>query len=204
MTKHELQNQLLTLGARPHALAVQMLGNTDDAADAVQDALATVLSKPAAYDASRGAFKPWFMRVVRNRCLDLLRQRRRDPREPNDKNAEGEKPRSAVDLLAVEAKSAEDEIHERQRDLTLERALQTLTAEHREIIILRDYLSLSYQEVADVTGIAPGTVMSRLHRARNALRNALAAAKPVASPYAKPMGTAPATGIPTPTTKESS
>jgi RNA polymerase sigma-70 factor (ECF subfamily) len=48
-----------------------------------------------------------------------------------------------------------------------------LPAGQREIIVLRDYMDLSYAEIADVLEIAPGTVMSRLHRARLALKEAL-------------------------------
>ena len=52
-------------------------------------------------------------------------------------------------------------------------ALLSLQSQHREIVILRDYLDLSYAEIGDILGIAPGTVMSRLHRARLGLREAL-------------------------------
>jgi RNA polymerase sigma-70 factor (ECF subfamily) len=52
-------------------------------------------------------------------------------------------------------------------------ALATLPREKREVIVLRDFLDLSYAEVADVLGIAPGTVMSRIHRARLTLKDAL-------------------------------
>ena len=49
----------------------------------------------------------------------------------------------------------------------------THPAEKRELIVLRDYLDLSYAQIADVLGIAQGTVMSRLHRSRLALKEAL-------------------------------
>ena len=71
-----MRHELLDLCGGAHALATQILGNPDDAADAVQDALATALGKPGAYDATRGPLKPWFLRVVRNRCVDQIRRRR--------------------------------------------------------------------------------------------------------------------------------
>lgn len=52
-------------------------------------------------------------------------------------------------------------------------ALASLSVEQREIIVLRDYIDLSYAEIADVLEIASGTVMSRLHRARMALKKEL-------------------------------
>ena len=51
--------------------------------------------------------------------------------------------------------------------------LQEMDAEHREILVLRDVESLSYEEVGEITGLAPGTVKSRLHRARGVLRTAV-------------------------------
>ena len=63
-----MRQQLAQLGGGAHALAIQILGNADDAADAVHDAFATALAKPAAFDDTRGPLRPWFLTVVRNRC----------------------------------------------------------------------------------------------------------------------------------------
>ena len=52
------------------------------------------------------------------------------------------------------------------RDRVLKLALASLKPDQRQIVVLRDYMDLSYGEIADVLDIAPGTVMSRLHRAR--------------------------------------
>jgi len=76
MKNQTMRQQLVQLGNGAHALATQMLGNADDAADAVHDAFAKVLKKPGAYDANNGLLKPWFLRVVRNHCIDLIRRRR--------------------------------------------------------------------------------------------------------------------------------
>lgn len=154
-----MQQELAQLGGGAHALATQILGNADDAADAVQDAFAAVLGAPGRYDASKGPLKPWFMRVVRNRCLDMVRRRRKDGVPP--------------DTLPAQTPGAEDLLDEQQRGDALNAALATLATERREIIVLRDYMDMSYAEIADVLGIAPGTVMSRLHRARLALKEAL-------------------------------
>jgi RNA polymerase sigma-70 factor (ECF subfamily) len=136
-----------------------MLGNAEDAADAVHDAFATVLGKPEVYDIDKGPLKPWFLRVVRNRCLDLLRRRR-----PDDNSVD-----SLVDSNATPEEAAEID----ERDQTVKRALAEISSEQRQIVVLRDYLDLSYAEIADVIGVAPGTVMSRLHRARLRLKEVL-------------------------------
>ncbi len=65
MKNKDMRNQLVQLGNGAHALALQMLGNTDDATDAVQDAFVKVLNKPGAYNANTGPLTPWFLRMSR-------------------------------------------------------------------------------------------------------------------------------------------
>ena len=154
-----MRQELAQLGGGAHALATQILGNADDAADAVQDAFTTVLSRPGSYDAGKGALRPWFMRIVRNRCLDMLRRRR-----PGD---------VSPDTLHNPAQGPEELLDDQERYTRIHCALTALPPDKREIIVLRDYMDLSYAEIADVLGIASGTVMSRLHRARLALKEAL-------------------------------
>lgn len=155
-----MRSELAQLGGGAHALAIQILGNADDAQDAVHDAFATALGNPGAYDAGKGPLKPWFLRVVRNRCIDMLRRRRAPSARP-------------VDELESPVKTPEEAVAASQDGSRVVRALASLPAERREIIVLRDYLDLSYAEIAGVLDIAPGTVMSRLHRARLALKEAL-------------------------------
>jgi RNA polymerase sigma-70 factor (ECF subfamily) len=153
-----MQQKLAQLGGGAHALATQLLGNADDAADAVQDAFATALSRSDRYDPSKGELKPWFMRVVRNRCLDMLRRRR-----PADESA---------DMLPDPGVGPDEAFDTNELSTRIRLAISSLPADKREIIVLRDYMDMSYAEIADVLDIAPGTVMSRLHRARLALKEA--------------------------------
>ncbi len=159
MNSDDMQQQLPQLGNGAHALATQMLGNADDAADAVHDAFAKALGKPGSYDARKGSLQAWFLRVVRNRCIDLIRQRR-----PGDGN---------VEVLVDPGAGPEYLAEVAQRDQALQLALARLPAGQRQIVVLRDYLDLSYAEIAEVLEIAAGTVMSRLHRARLALKEEL-------------------------------
>ncbi len=158
MNSNKMRQELVYLGAGAHTLAIQILGNSEDAADAVHDSLTTALERPAAYDPRKGPLKPWFLRLVRNRCIDLLRRRR-----------------PTVDLveeLADPASGPEKAAEIEDRDRVLKLALESLNPDQRQIIILRDYMDLLYAQIADVLDIAPGTVMSRLHRARVALGKA--------------------------------
>lgn len=153
-----MRHELVQLGGGAHALATQILGNVVDAEDAVHDALTTALERPALYDASKGPLKPWFLRMVRNRCIDLLRGRR-----PTD---------GRIEQIADSGSGPEKAAEIADRDRVLKLALEALDVDQRQIIVLRDYLDLPYAQIADVLGIAAGTVMSRLHRARVALGKA--------------------------------
>ena len=154
-----MRQELAQLGNGAHALATQILGSREDAADAVHDAYATVLARPDAYDSARGAFKPWFLRIVRNRCIDLIRRR-----QPSGVD---------IDLIRHPGATPDERLEMAERDRGLQTALAALDPGKRQILLLRDFLDLSYAEIAAVLDIVPGTVMSRLHRARLALKQQL-------------------------------
>lgn len=154
-----MQSQLLQLGNGAHALALQLLGNPDDATDVVHDAIVKTLGKRGGYRAEAGPLAPWFLRVVRNGCIDLLRRRRPTGVEVDELRDPGPGPQMVLETS--------------QRDRELRAALERLKAEQRQIIVLRDYMDLSYAEIALVLGVPNGTVMSKLHRARVALRKEL-------------------------------
>jgi RNA polymerase sigma-70 factor (ECF subfamily) len=147
---------LAEAGGGAHALATQILGDPEAAADAVQDAIVKALQRPDAYDPARGAVRPWFLAVVRRGCLDLLRRRRQTVPE--------------VDALPADTRSPEESVAALQDAATIQEALARLSAEQRAILILRDFNDLAYTEIAQVLDVPHGTVMSRLHRARLALR----------------------------------
>jgi RNA polymerase sigma-70 factor (ECF subfamily) len=151
-------------------VAYRVLSDPDAAADATQDAFLS------AYKAMRefrgGSFKAWLLRIVTNACYDQLRVKQR-------------RPTNSLDDLAVEADHSSylhdpaerpDEFVERQElNRTLQGGISTLPAEQRVILVLSDVQGLSYQEIAQVTGLSLGTVKSRLSRARAKLRDYLMA-----------------------------
>jgi RNA polymerase sigma-70 factor (ECF subfamily) len=145
---------------RLYALCRRMTGDDADAADACQEALIAVVRGLSSFD-GRSAFGTWAYRVATNACLDELRRRRRRP-EPGLPEGAGEVA-SPVDL--VEGSTTR---------LDLDRALQALPADYRAVIVLRDVCDLSYDEIAHVLNIPPGTVRSRIARGRSALVPSLA------------------------------
>ena len=137
-----------------HALAV--LGNRDDAADAVQEAFYDAYVALPRFDTAR-AFYPWFYVILRNRCFKLLASRKRRP----------EGAACGSERLALVAAESTPDVTD------LEEALWSLTAEDREIITLKHFDRLSYAELAERLEIPVGTVMSRLYHARRRLREQL-------------------------------
>ena len=140
---------------RLYALCRRMTGDDADAADACQEALMAVVRGLPSFD-GRAAFGTWAYRVATNACLDELRRRRRRP-EPGLPEGPAELP-APVD--AVEGVITR---------LDLDQALQSLPADYRAAVVLRDVCGLSYEEIGQTLGIPPGTVRSRIARGRSAL-----------------------------------
>ena len=140
---------------RLYGLCRRMTGDAADAADACQEALIAIVRGLPAFD-GRSAFGTWAYRVATNACLDELRRRRRRP-EPGLPEGSAEVP-SPVD--PIEASTLR---------VDLDNALQSLPADFRAAVVLRDLCGLSYEEIGETLGIPPGTVRSRIARGRSAL-----------------------------------
>jgi RNA polymerase sigma-70 factor, ECF subfamily len=151
--------------AAAFALAEALLGDRDDAADAVQEAF--VRAYRSLHTMKEGsAFRPWFRRILRNYCLDVLRSPR--ARRFGDSEAE-------IDDRYWSEPTGSRRIEREELSRTVQDALRDLSPEHREVLVLKEIEELSYAEIADATGISAGTVASRLYHARAALRKAILA-----------------------------
>jgi RNA polymerase sigma-70 factor (ECF subfamily) len=139
---------------RAVAHAVAILFDRGDAEDAVQEAFLDAFQAIRRFDTSR-TFYQWFYVLLRNRCYKLAAKRRAT------ENIED------VQLLASRPGTADD------TRLALEKALHSLTPEEREIVSLKYFSGLSYDELAMHLQIPRGTVMSRLFYARQRLQSKL-------------------------------
>jgi RNA polymerase sigma-70 factor (ECF subfamily) len=137
-----------------HALAI--LFNRDDAEDAVQEAFIDAFRAIATFDTSR-TFYQWFYVLLRNRCYKMTARRRLTE--------------SIDEAVLVDPRPGVNN----ETRLALEKALQSLTREEREIIGLKYFSGLSYDELAVQLQIPRGTVMSRLFSARRRLKGQLTA-----------------------------
>jgi len=151
--------------------ALQLLGDRDRARDVAQDSVLRLFATLHRVDPDR-PFIPWLFSIVRNRVIDVRRreQVRGDRPSRFDAPIGGE----GAERNAVDPPDAEPGPLERSERGELQRlmwsCLGRLERAHREILVLRDYQDLSYREIAEVVGIPLGTVMSRLHTARQKLR----------------------------------
>ena len=135
-----------------------------DADDVVQEAM---LRAFRGFDGLRGGdVKAWLFSIVRNCHLTALAQRERRGFVPLP--AEGDSPDSAALISA--APGPECVSMRRDEERNVERLLGDLPPEHREVLILREIEELDYREIAAVTQVPIGTVMSRLARARAGLK----------------------------------
>ncbi|PYO10308.1 MAG: RNA polymerase subunit sigma [Gemmatimonadetes bacterium] len=148
-----------------YTLARYLLRDEHDAQDVVQEAVLRALRHFAGLRQEDA--RAWLLTIVRNCCYSLHKARRKDRSTvpiTNDAAEEVADPGSTDDL-AIEGS-------ERER---VQAAVDALPAQLREVIVLRELSDLSYREISEVVGVAVGTVMSRLSRARDRLAAALGA-----------------------------
>lgn len=152
-----------------YRIAYHHLGRPEDALDVVQEAFIKAFSglsqlrEPA-------RFQAWFLRIVTNQARDSGRQaRRRDRLGLVAAGTDEEAPEAPGEVIDRETPGEQAEAGELAEGLR--RGLAGLDDEHRQVLLLVSQGGLSYREVAEVLGIPIGTVMSRLHYARQSLRD---------------------------------
>src|SRR4026207_1562326 len=147
-----------------HNLATWLLRNQEDAQDVVQEAYLRAFKSFSGFHGSNG--RAWLLTIVRNASYTLLKKNR------------------AVDLTTTFDEEIHTAGHESVSPATIpehsenaeliKEAMDELPVQFREILVLRHLEGLSYKEIADIAQIPPGTVMSRLSRARAELKEYLA------------------------------
>jgi RNA polymerase sigma-70 factor, ECF subfamily len=165
----EAFNQLLRRYQRlAYALALQTLQDPEAAADAVQDAF--LRAYLAIHTLQGPCFKRWLLRILVNRCYDILRVWRRRATVSLD------------DLLAVEAQgktiwdgaeSVEEYVERLELRQWIEAGIYQLPTEQRLLVMLADLQGYGYADLAEFTGVPVGTIKSRLSRGRGKLRDFL-------------------------------
>ena len=143
-----------------YGLCLRLLSNEAEASEVAQESFLRAYQNLGRYDAER-PFDLWVMAIARNLCLDILRRRGRVSQESVDELRE---------VLPSGAKSQEEDAIHKQERLSLEQAMATLSADDREVLALYYVQRRTTKEIASLMGVAPGTIMARLFRAREKLR----------------------------------
>lgn len=156
-------------------LARWLTRNDDDAQDVVQEAALRALRYFGGFRGDNA--RPWLLQIVRHTCFGWLRVNRPAEVRALDLGEDGE----AFDPPAPASEQPEATALRKDEGLQVQRALAALPVHYREVLVLRELEDLPYRDIATITDVPVGTVMSRLSRARGLMRQAL-------QPPAEPRG----------------
>jgi RNA polymerase sigma-70 factor (ECF subfamily) len=147
-----------------HAVAV--LGNQEDAADACQESFSRAFAAMPRLEAL-DQFYPWFYRILRNCCLNMLSRKKTARRYQTHQKTDLE--------LHVETENPSSLLEKSEEKELVWEVLGTLNPEFREILTMKYINENNYEEIAALLNIPRGTVMSRLYYARKAFKDAFVA-----------------------------
>lgn len=150
-----------------YSLALRMVGNEEDARDMAQEAFIRAFSSLTGFRGD-SKFSVWLYRLTSNICIDFLRSRAKK-RTVSMTWTDDEGDDAGELEIPDERFSPEEQFDRRSIRESVQRGLDSLSPQYREILVLREINGLSYEEIGRVLGIEEGTVKSRIFRARKKL-----------------------------------
>jgi RNA polymerase sigma-70 factor (ECF subfamily) len=160
-----------TYNAPVFHVAYRMLGDSGDAADAVQEIFIKVFRNIRGFRGD-SSLKTWIFRIAFSEILNRLRWWKRRFRSSTVSLDDDRKGTAPIHLRSS-SPSPHHVLESKERDQAIQQALTKLSGEHRSIVILRDIEGFSYSEIAEILGVSCGTVKSRLARARADMKKSL-------------------------------
>jgi RNA polymerase sigma-70 factor (ECF subfamily) len=160
---------------RIYGLCYRFTGSQSDAEDLTQEAFLKLYRNLASFDPAKGGFTTWLTTLTRNLLVDNYRRSRLErASESLDESydCEDDGPTKA-ERLADGGKSQEQHVAGLELRAQIQEALQQVSPDLREAVILRDLEDLDYKEIADILGVPQGTVKSRISRGRSELARLL-------------------------------
>jgi RNA polymerase sigma-70 factor (ECF subfamily) len=157
-----------------YSLAYRYMGNEDDASDMAQEALVKAYRSLKGFKGD-SSLSTWLYRITANVCLDELRKRKRVVHMISL-----DEPVATLDGdllekdIADHSPTADIVYEQKELEQELQSLINILKPEHRSVIILRDVMDFTYEEIAETLNCSVGTVKSRLSRGREILRKKLA------------------------------
>lgn len=160
---------------RIYNICYRFAGSVEDAQDLTQEVFIKMYRTLNSYDAERGAFMTWLTTMTRNLLVDHFRKTKQD-RITDSLDAAPSEHEDAMPLSEhIQDSSAAPDTRAQARQVgeTVHRALQKLSPDLREAVILRDLQDMDYKEIATVLKVPEGTVKSRINRGRAELARLL-------------------------------
>lgn len=156
-----------------YALSYRYMGNEEDACDMSQEAFIKAYRSLRSFKGD-SSFGTWIYRVTTNVCLDEIRRRKRRIIPLSLDEPLSTKEGDEVEKEIADTSPTADILYE-QKEFSqyIQGILDQMKAEHKTVIVLRDVMELSYEEIAGVLNCSIGTVKSRISRARTILRKKL-------------------------------
>lgn len=156
-------------------LCYRFTGSRDEAEDLTQEVFIKMYRTLSSYDVQRGAFTTWVTTVTRNLLVDHFRKRKMDRMTESLDAGSGpeEEGLSLAEKLADGGVAPDRHVGRRETQELVQQALQKLSPELREAVILRDLQDMDYKEIARALNVPEGTVKSRINRGRTELARLL-------------------------------
>ena len=152
-------------------LAYRVFNNLSDAEDIVQEVFIKVYRNLYKCQGKQ-SIKPWVYSIAYNTCIDEIRKRKGKNNIPIDKQIEGNEGNFSFEIASNDL-TPDKVLIEKESIQEIEKAINSLNADAKTLIFLRDIKGFSYNDISEITNIGIGTIKSRLNRARNSLRKIL-------------------------------
>jgi len=152
-------------------IAFRMIGNKEDASDMAQEALIKVFKSLKNFRGD-SSFSTWFYRIVTNKCIDGIRKMQKVKTVSLDKEFESENGNYSIEI--ADNKYLPDKLYEvKEKKELVQTALKRVPEKYRNVLVLRDIQSFTYEEISEITNMPLGTVKSRISRGRLLLKEIL-------------------------------
>ena len=160
---------------RIYNICYRFAGSADDAQDLTQEVFIKVYRTVGSFDGEKASFGTWVTTVTRNLLVDHFRKTRNDRATDSMDAVRGadEDGPTLADRLSDGAPGPQVHVESRERREMVQRALQQISPDLREAVILRDLQDMDYREIAQVLKVPEGTVKSRINRGRAELARLL-------------------------------
>lgn len=153
-----------------YRMAMQLTRHPDEASDLVQETYLKAIRASKSFQEKGGGMRPWLFTILHHTFYSRLKKDARGPAlvenffDADDNQTPPDEPPPAWDLASLDWEHVDERI---------KKAIDDLSPEHREVLLLWGVEGMKYREIGDLLGVPIGTVMSRLHRARKTLADSL-------------------------------